>query len=91
MKGGGPARDDVRTRVGRDLYSAFLARFVQNDRLDARQTRAAWRAAEACLRAASNGFDPGAGGEAGEVYPPALVSAARTSESGAMLDHPDSS
>ena len=41
------------TRVGRDLYSAFLARFVDNDRLEASQVRAAWPDAEALLRAAS--------------------------------------
>jgi putative transposase len=34
------------TRVGRDLYSAFLARFVHNDRLDASQVRAAWPGAD---------------------------------------------
>jgi putative transposase len=49
------------TRVGRDLYSAFLARFVHNDRLDASQVRAAWPGAEALLRAASDGFEPASG------------------------------
>jgi putative transposase len=97
------------TRVGRDLYSAFLARFVHNDRLDASQVRAAWPGAEALLRAASDGFEPASGRgfalshvtlgvgagrsrnlgqrvrEAGEVYPQALVSAARASDSGAIL------
>lgn len=97
-------------RVGRDLYSAFLARFVHNDRLDASQVRAAWPGAEALLRAASDGFEPASGRgfalphvtlgvgagrsrnpgqrvrEAGEVYPQALVSAARAPESGAMLE-----
>ena len=97
-------------RVGRNLYSASLARFVHNDRLDASQVRAAWPGAEALLRAASDGFEPASGRgfalphvtlgvgagrsrnpgqrvrEAGEVYPQALVSAARASESGAILE-----
>jgi putative transposase len=101
------------TRVGRDLYSAFLARFVHNDRLDASQVRAAWPGAEALLRAASDGFEPASGRgfalphvtlgvgagrsrnpgqkvrEAGEVYPQALVSAARAPESGAIPEIPD--
>jgi putative transposase len=37
------------TRVGRVLYSAFLARFVHGDRLDASQARQAWSDAEALL------------------------------------------
>jgi hypothetical protein len=49
------------TRVGRDLYSAFVARFVLDNRLDAIQAAKAWRGAEAFLRAASNGFEPASG------------------------------
>jgi putative transposase len=49
------------TRVGRDLYSAFLARFVRHDRLDASQAAKAWPGAEALLRAASDGFQPASG------------------------------
>ena len=49
------------TRVGRDLYSAFLARFVLDNRLDAIQAAKAWRGAEAFLRVASNGFEPASG------------------------------
>jgi hypothetical protein len=50
-----------RTRVGRDLHSAFLARFVLDNRLDAIQAAKAWTGAEAFLRVASNGFDPASG------------------------------
>jgi len=50
------------TRVGRDLYSAFLARFVQGDRLDASQAHEAWPDVEALLGAAStDGFQPASG------------------------------
>jgi hypothetical protein len=49
------------TRVGRDLYCAFLARFVHNDRLNASQVRAAWPDVEALLRAASDGLEPASG------------------------------
>jgi putative transposase len=101
------------TRVGRDLYSAFLARFVEHNRLDASQAVEAWSGAEAFLRAASDGFEPASGPgfalphaksvragrskkpdrkvcEAGEVYPLALMSMARTSESsGAIWSDPD--
>jgi hypothetical protein len=47
------------TRV--DLYSAFLARFVLDNRLDAIQAAKAWRGALAFLRVASNGFEPASG------------------------------
>jgi hypothetical protein len=47
------------TRV--DLYSAFLARFVLDNRLDAIQAAKAWRGAQAFLRVASNGFEPASG------------------------------
>jgi hypothetical protein len=49
------------TRVGRDLYSAFLARFVLDNRLDAIQAAKVWTGAGAFLRAASNGFEPASG------------------------------
>jgi hypothetical protein len=49
------------TRVGRDVYSAFLARFVLDNRLDAIQAAKAWTGAEAFLRVASNGFEPASG------------------------------
>ena len=50
----------------RDLYSAFLARFVKKDYLDAQQACASWKAAEPLLSRAvsrleqqtSNGFWP---------------------------------
>jgi putative transposase len=48
-------------RVGRDLYSAFLARFVEADRLDASQAARVWPGAEAFLRVASDGFEPASG------------------------------
>jgi transposase len=40
--------------VQRDLYSAFLARHVSEDRLDARQARKAWPAARPLLRRAAS-------------------------------------
>jgi hypothetical protein len=49
------------TRVGRDLYSAFLARDVQNGCLDAIQAANAWTGTQAFLRAASDGFEPARG------------------------------
>jgi hypothetical protein len=49
------------TRIGRDLYSAFLARFVHEDRLDASQAQKAWPTSEAMLRAASDNFEPASG------------------------------
>ncbi len=49
------------TRVGRDLYSTFLAGFVLDNRLDAIQAAKAQRGAEAFLRVASNGFEPASG------------------------------
>jgi hypothetical protein len=45
------------TPVGRDLYCAFLARFVVGDRLDAIHAAEAWTGAQAFLRAASDGFE----------------------------------
>ena len=47
-------------RVQRDLYSAWLARFVQEDRLDASQLQASWAAAEPLLRRASSSFNQAA-------------------------------
>ena len=44
------------SRVQRDLYSAWLARFVDRDRLDASQCCAHWAAAEPLLRRAASGF-----------------------------------
>jgi putative transposase len=55
------------TRVGRDVYSAFLARFVLDNRLDAIQAAKAWTGAEAFLRVASNGFEPASG--KGSAFP----------------------
>jgi hypothetical protein len=49
------------SRVGRDPYSAYLAQFVHNDRLDASQAQAAWPGSEAILRAASDGLKPASG------------------------------
>jgi putative transposase len=49
------------TRIGRDLYCAFLARFVSDNRLDAIQAAKAWRGAQAFLRVASNGLEPASG------------------------------
>jgi hypothetical protein len=45
----------------RDLYSAYLARFVCNERLDASQAAKAWSGMEAFLRAASDNFEPVSG------------------------------
>jgi hypothetical protein len=49
------------TRVGRDLYSAFLARYVHDGCLDAIQAANAWAGTQAFLRAASDGFEPARG------------------------------
>jgi hypothetical protein len=49
------------TRVGRDLYSAFLARYVQDGCLDAIPAAHAWIGTQAFLRAASDGFKPARG------------------------------
>jgi putative transposase len=43
---------DCGVKAQRDLYSAFLARFVQGDRLDADQAKSAWSGACALLDAA---------------------------------------
>jgi hypothetical protein len=43
------------------LYSAFLARFVHEDRLDASQAQRAWPTSEAMVRAASDNFEPARG------------------------------
>ena len=49
--------------VQRDLYSAFLARFVHRDKLDARRAAIAWPGAEPLLRRAVSGLDqPASGG-----------------------------
>ena len=50
------------SRVQRDLYSAWLARFVDRDRLDASQCRAHWAAAEPLLRRAASSLDQSASG-----------------------------
>lgn len=48
--------------VQRDLYSAFLARFVHDDHLDVRQAHDAWPAAEPLLRrAGSRDVQPASG------------------------------
>jgi putative transposase len=49
------------SRVQRDLYSAFLGRFVSENRLDAKQAAQAWTGAEAFLRAAADGIEPASG------------------------------
>jgi hypothetical protein len=49
------------TRIGPDLCSAFLARFVHEDRLDASQAQWAWPTSQAMLRAASYNFEPARG------------------------------
>jgi hypothetical protein len=49
------------TRIGWDLYSAFLARFVHEDRLDASQAQRAWPTSVAMLRAASDNIEPASG------------------------------
>lgn len=49
-------------RVQRDLYSVWLARFVERDRLDAAQCHAHWAAAEPLLRRAASGFSQSASG-----------------------------
>lgn len=51
-------------RVQRDLYSAWLARFVERDKLDAFRCRAHWAAAEPLLRRAASGFLQSANGTA---------------------------
>jgi transposase len=48
------------TRVQRDLYSAWLARYVENDRLDASQLKSDWAAAEPLLRQAASSFNQSA-------------------------------
>lgn len=48
------------SRVQRDLYSAWLARFVEQDRLDASQCALHWVAAEPLLRRAALGFNQSA-------------------------------
>ncbi len=47
--------------VQRDLFSAWLARFVEDERLDAGQARAAWPGVDARLRAASSAIQPAMG------------------------------
>lgn len=48
--------------VQRDLYSAWLARFVEQDKLDASQCAVHWAAAEPLLRRAASGFNQSASG-----------------------------
>lgn len=48
------------TRVQRDLYSAWLARYVENDRLDASHLEKDWAAAEPLLRQAASSFNQSA-------------------------------
>ncbi|UEM24319.1 hypothetical protein JL100_032340 (plasmid) [Skermanella mucosa] len=50
------------SRVQRDLYSAWLARFVDRDRLDASRCRRHWAAAEPLLRRAASGLKQSASG-----------------------------
>jgi putative transposase len=50
------------TAIQRDLYSAFLARFVEQDKLDARSAAQAFPAAKPLLeRAASSDVEPASG------------------------------
>jgi len=50
------------SRVQRDLYSAWLARFVGGDKLDASQCKVHWAAAVPLLRRAASGFTQSASG-----------------------------
>ncbi|WP_452012023.1 hypothetical protein [Azospirillum largimobile] len=50
------------SRVQRDLYSAWLARFVEWDRLDTSQCAVHWAAAEPLLKRAASGFNQSASG-----------------------------
>ena len=47
--------------VQRDLFSAWLARYVENERLDAGQAQAAWPSVDTRLRAASSVIQPAMG------------------------------
>jgi putative transposase len=47
--------------IQRDLFSAWLARFVVNDKLDAGRAQAAWPGADSFLRAASSEVQPAMG------------------------------
>ena len=47
--------------VQRDVFSAWLARFVENERLDAGRAKAAWPSVDARLRAASSAIQPAMG------------------------------
>jgi len=44
--------------IQRDLFSAWLACFVEGTRLDAGQTQAAWPGVDTRLRTASSGIEP---------------------------------
>jgi hypothetical protein len=59
------------TRVQRDLYSAWLARYVEHDRLDVSQLKTDWAAAEPLLRQAASSFNQSAsrGGSANPYGP----------------------
>lgn len=50
------------SRVQRDLYSAWLARHVEEDRLDASQLEKSWAAAEPLLRWAASGLQESVSG-----------------------------
>lgn len=50
------------TEVQRDLYSAWLAMYVDNDRLDASQLEQSWAAAEPLLRRAASGLQESVSG-----------------------------
>ena len=50
--------------VQRDLYSAYLARFVENGRLDTSRAAAAWAGAESLLRDAVSRLEQSASGRA---------------------------
>jgi hypothetical protein len=49
--------------IQRDIFSAWLARFVVNNKLDAGQAQAAWPGADSFLRAASSEVQPAMGQE----------------------------
>jgi putative transposase len=52
---------DCGVKAQRDLYSAFLARCVEGERLNAGQARAAWPGVDALLQAALSDIQPASG------------------------------
>lgn len=73
--------------VQRDLYSGFLARFVEGNRLDACQAGIAWPGAEPLLRRAASGLGkPASGGGIATVHAPRGVRAGRPPKGIAAAD-----